>query len=148
MPDTAQSAVSIELSRRFDAPPERVFDAWVSKSWCEWMGPAGTRCEIMELEPRVGGRFHLRCIMQDGRTVDLTGQYREMIRPERLVMNLIGDCTRFDTVLTITFRRDGKGTLMTLRQEGFPDPAIRDGFIRGWSGPGNAFDRLAKVLAV
>jgi uncharacterized protein YndB with AHSA1/START domain len=57
MPDTAQAAVSIELSRRFDAPPERVFDAWVSKSWCEWMGPAGTRCEVVELEPRLVAAF-------------------------------------------------------------------------------------------
>lgn len=31
---TIPSLVSLELSHRFDAPPERVFDAWVTEDWC------------------------------------------------------------------------------------------------------------------
>jgi hypothetical protein len=51
-------------------------------------------------------------------------------------MNLIGDCTRFDTMLTITFQHDGKGTLMTLRQEGFPESGDPRRFRPGLVGAG------------
>ncbi|HVA35894.1 MAG TPA: SRPBCC domain-containing protein [Stellaceae bacterium] len=142
----AMQEVSLELSHRFDAPPDRVFDAWVTKTWCEWLGPAVARCELVAMDPRVGGQFHVRMHMPD-RVVDITGEYRELKRPERLVMSWIGDCTRFDTTITVTFRRDGAGTLMTLRQEGFKDPTVRDGFVQGWSAPGNSFDKLERVLA-
>lgn len=142
----AGTELSLELSRRFDAPPGRVFDAWITKSWCEWLGPAVARCELVAMDPRVGGTYHLRMHMPD-RVVEITGEYREIKRPERLVIRWIGDSTRFDTTITVTFKRDGQGTLMTLRQEGFKEPTVRDGFAQGWSAPGNSFDKLAQLLA-
>lgn len=141
----AGTELSLELSRRFDAPPERVFDAWMTKSWCEWLGTAVARCELVAMNPRVGGAFHLRMHLPD-RVVELTGEYHEIKRPERLVISWIGDGTRFDTTITVIFKRDGQGTLMTLRQEGFKDPTVRDGFVRGWSAAGNSFDKLARLL--
>ncbi len=142
----AESNLVLELSRRFDAPPERVFDAWVTKDWCEWMGPAGSRCTLVALDARIGGSFHLRMTLADGRVSEITGTYRELVRPERLSMVWGGDCTRFGTSLTVTFRRDGTGTLMTLCQEGLPDPTIRGNFENGWAGVGCSFDRLAALL--
>ena len=47
----------------------------------------------------------------------------------------------------MTFRPDGDGTLMTLRQDGFVDKAMRDGIETGWTGPGGSFDKLAGLLA-
>lgn len=143
----ADSGLTLELTRHFDATPERVFDAWVTKDWCEWMGPAGSRCALVSMDLRTGGSFHLRMTLPDGRVQDVTGNYREMIRPERLVMTWTGDCTRFGTSLSLNFRRDGKGTLMTLRQEGLTDPTLHGNFKAGWSAPGNSFDRLAQHLA-
>lgn len=98
------------------------------------------------MDPRVGGAFHLRMHMPN-RVVDLTGAYREIKRPTRLVISWIGDCTRFDTTITVTFKREGQGTLMTLRQEGFKNPTVRDGFVQGWSAAGNSFDKLTRLLA-
>lgn len=141
----AGAELSLEISRRFDAPPEHVFDAWVTEDWCVWLGPATARCELVAMDPRVGGAFHLRMHLSD-RVVDLTGEYREIKRPERLVISWVGDRTRFDTTITVTFKRDGQGTLMTLRQEGFKDQGVRDGFVQGWSAPGNSFDKLAQLL--
>jgi uncharacterized protein YndB with AHSA1/START domain len=37
--------IELELTRHFDAPPEQVFDAWLSKSWGDWAGPAGVKGE-------------------------------------------------------------------------------------------------------
>ena len=41
----------LELKRHFDAPPQQVFDAWLSRSWGEWAGPPGVRGEVLTLEP-------------------------------------------------------------------------------------------------
>lgn len=142
----APTTVSLELAHHFDAPPEHVFDAWVTEDWCAWIGPAAARCELVAMDPRVGGAFHLRMHLPD-RVVDLTGEYLEIKRPERLVISWIGDGARFDTTITVTLKRDGQGTLMTLRQEGFKDPSVRDGFKQGWAAPGNSFDKLARLLA-
>ena len=140
-------ALTLELSRRFNASPERVFDAWVSNSWGEWLPPAGARCRVAELEPRVGGRYRLQMQMGDGRDVAISGTYREITRPTKLVLDWTGNYNQRMTVLTITFRPDGAGTIMTLRQEGFPDEALRDGYKSGWSGPGGSFDKLEQFLS-
>ncbi|MGH6968948.1 MAG: SRPBCC family protein [Stellaceae bacterium] len=143
---TVPSAVSFKIAHRFDAPPERVFDAWVTEDWCAWLGPAAARCELVAMDPRVGGAFDLRIHLPD-RVVDITGEYREIKQPERLVISWIGDRTRFDTTIIVIFKRDGQGTLMTLCQEGFKDSAVRDGFVQGWSAAGNSFDKLVQLLA-
>ena len=39
MNGVAEPHLSLDLSRRFEAPPERVFDAWLSKEWGEWLPP-------------------------------------------------------------------------------------------------------------
>ena len=144
---TDQSALSLEISRRFEAPPERVFDAWLSKEWSEWLPPASARCEVKELEPRVGGRYLVRMTMPDDRTVEIFGAYREIHRPVKLVFSWTGNYNNQETIITVTFRSDGTGTMMTLRQDGFPDVGLRDGYHAGWTGPGGSFDKLACVLA-
>src|SRR5260370_1425749 len=59
MNSVAESSLSLEISRRFDAPPERVFDAWLGKEWGEWLPPRGARCKVDRIEPRVGGQYHV-----------------------------------------------------------------------------------------
>lgn len=147
MSTTAKSTSSLELSRHFAATPERVFDAWLGRRWAEWLPPRGARCTVMELDTRVGGHFRLGMAMPDGREVELFGMFREIARAERLVFTWTGNYDNRQTVVTVTFRPDGAGTLMTLRQDGFADPAFRDGYRAGWSGEGGAFDKLAVFLA-
>ena len=50
------------------------------------------------------------------------------------------------TLLTITFQAQGAGTLLTLRQEGFVEPQMQQGYIRGWAGEGGSFDKLTHLL--
>ncbi len=142
-----QSLLSLEISRRFDAPPERVFDAWLGKEWCDWLPPAKATCEIAKLEPVVGGRYLVLMTMPDGRKVEIAGAYREIIRPTKLVLTWTGNYNRQETVITVTFRKDGQGTLMSLRQDGFPDAGLRDGYNAGWTSSGGSFDKLAQLLA-
>lgn len=60
MSDADGSTFSLEISRWLDAPPESVFDAWLSKNWGEWLAPLGAHCEVIALEPHIGGSYHVR----------------------------------------------------------------------------------------
>jgi glutathione S-transferase len=143
----AESALSLEISRRFDAPPERVFDAWLSKEWGEWLPPRGARCEVILIEPRIGGRYQVGMTMLDGRTVEISGVYRELVRPEKLVFTWAGNSNSQETIITLTFQADGTGTQMKMRQDGFADAPLRDGYNSGWSGENGSFDKLDAFLA-
>jgi glutathione S-transferase len=139
-----ETAPVLELSRRFAAPPERVFDAWLWPRWGEWLGPAGVRCEAASGDARVGGAFKMTMIQADGRITDISGVYLEMKRPTTLAFTWLG-CSG-ESLIRLDFRRDGDGTLMTMRQTGFAAES-RDGFVAGWAGEGASFDRLAALLA-
>jgi uncharacterized protein YndB with AHSA1/START domain len=143
----AESSLSLELSRRFDAPPERVFDAWLGKEWGEWLPPRAARCSVTRIEPRVGGRYHLTMTMADGRNIEISGQYRQVLRPTKLVFTWFAHYNDQETLITLDFRRDGNGTLMTFRQDGFRDAQLRDGYGGGWNGPSGSFDKLDAALA-
>jgi uncharacterized protein YndB with AHSA1/START domain len=147
MNDVAARTLSLDLTRSFAAPPERVFDAWLGTAWGEWLPPRGARCTVTLMEPHVGGRYVVSMTMPDGRMIEITGVYREIDRPRRLSLTWTGNYNNQETVITISFRADGPGTLMTLRQEGFSSPDLRDGYANGWSGEGGSFAKLDVLLA-
>jgi uncharacterized protein YndB with AHSA1/START domain len=129
----------LEMTRVFDAPPERVFDAWLDKSWGEWVGPPGVKGEVTQLQPKVGGSY---CIIMHRESGDLTvgGTYKEIVRPSRLVMSWTWDGEEVNTLITLTFKPKGKGTELHMRHEGFSSAERRDGHNFGWTG---TFDKLA-----
>jgi uncharacterized protein YndB with AHSA1/START domain len=147
MNSVAELPLSLELSRRFDAPPERVFDAWLGKEWGEWLPPRGAQCKVTSIEPRVGGRYHVAMNMADGRSIEISGEYRELRRPTKLVFTWFAHYSDQETLITLNFRPDGDGTLMTFRQEGFGDAQSRDGYGGGWNGPNGSFEKLDAILA-
>ena len=146
MSETMDKGLTLELSRRFDATPEQVFDAWTGPRWAEWLPPRDARCEVTRIEPHVGGHFAVVMTMADDRVIEVAGVYREVKRPERLAFTWAGNYNNQETLLTLTFQPDGAGTRMTLRQTGFQDPGLRDGYGVGWSGEGGSFDKLAAML--
>lgn len=141
------NALSLEISRRFKAPPERVFDAWLGEKWGAWLPPKQARCDVVAMDPVVGGAYLVRMVMPDGRIVEISGRYKEIVRPTKLALTWKGDYHPHETLITVIFHADGDGTLMTLRQEGFAEAAMRDGYVSGWTGEGGSFDKLAQALA-
>ena len=138
--------LNLHLNRYFDAAPEQVFDAWLTRDWGLWLPPAGAICEVVQIDPRPGGQYRVRMTMSDGRQVDIGGTYQVIDRPRRLSLTWLGSYSDHETVIELSFRAEGDGTMMTLRQTGFPDPAAREGFERGWSGPTGSFDKLEAHL--
>ncbi len=134
---------TLEITRHFDAPPERVFDAWLQDGWGAWIGPREATGEIVLLEPRVGGRYQAS-ILYDGRTMSLSGVYREFQRPEKIRMTWKWGHDPQETEITLSFRPKGTGTELTLRQTGFASTERRDGHVGGWNV---TLEKLAEYLA-
>ena len=123
--DVIDRPVTLELSRRFAAAPERVFDAWLGKAWGEWLGPAGCACEVVRMDAQVGGTYLLRMTMPDGREMETTGTYQEIDRPHLLVLTFGGCFNARRDAANRHVPPDGYGTLMTLHQQGFQDEMSR-----------------------
>jgi uncharacterized protein YndB with AHSA1/START domain len=133
----------LEMTRTFDATPERVFDAWLSKSWGEWAGPPGVKGEVLQLEPKVGGKYKIVMHRPDGGTLTVSGTYKEITRPSRLVMSWKWEQEETDTLITLTLTPKGKGTMLHMRHEGFANRERRDSHNNGWTG---TLDKLEVYL--
>lgn len=84
--------------------------------------------------------------MPDARVVEITGVYREVTRPSKLVFTWFADYNRQETLITMTFRPQGKGTAMHSRQQGVPTAEMRDRYSGGWGGANGSFDKVARCL--
>ncbi len=137
------------ITRTFDAPPSLVFKAWIdSDAVAAWQGPRGFKTTVVFSDLRPGGRYRLHMLGPDGDHW-LQGTWREIREPERLVFTSCwtdgdGNAKGPETLMTLTFERQGAGTNFTLRQEGFESVTARDMHRGGWN---SALDCLGEYLA-
>lgn len=153
------------IGRTFDAPRERVFDAWTDAGrLTRWWGPKGFTNPICETDPRPGGSYRIVMHSPEGVDYPIKGVYREVVRPLRLMMT--DDCSEhpedwldqvnpgrpkgegLEALSTVTFADEGGRTKLTIRTL-FSSPEIRDrmvkmGMEQGWS---ESLDRLGDLLA-
>jgi len=137
---------SLTINRRFKAAPSKVFAAWTDPEKVKrWMGPGEVKALRVESDPRTGGRY--RWVMQapSGEEHDVSGVYREVIPNEKLVFTWAWKSTpERESLVTVTFKGDGDGTLMTLMHEQFFDEEARDRHEGGWKG---AMEKMEAYLA-
>ena len=80
----------------------------------------------------------------DGEHHDVSGAYREFIPNEKLVFTWAWKTTpERESLVTLTFKPDGDGTLFTMLHEQFFDETARDSHNKGWTG---AIDKLEIYL--
>jgi len=142
---SAELSTTLTMTRRFEATPQRVFEAWLDPEQVAlWMGPRGFRADVSELDARTGGAYAITMHMSDGSSVRVSGVYKEITRYTRLVFTWKWQNDMQDTQVTLTFKTVGKATDMTLEHTGFPNRAQRDNHTQGWIG---CLDKLAELLA-
>jgi uncharacterized protein YndB with AHSA1/START domain len=143
---TVTTKPSLTIKRRFNAAPAKVFSAWTDPEKVKrWMGPGETVTVRAENDARVGGRYRVVMRAPNGDEHDVGGVYREVVPNEKLVFTWAWKSTpERESLVTITFKSDGAGTLMTLTHEQFFDEEARDHHQFGWDG---AMLKLEKYLA-
>ena len=139
---------SLTLKRRIEASPGQVYSAWADpKKIVHWFGPAQAANGTMraDMDVRVGGRFRIDFKDVDGAYHEVGGAYQEVVPNERLVFSWAWHSTpERESLVTVTFKPDGDGTMLTLLHERFFDQKARDGHERGWTG---TLEKLARYLA-
>ena len=151
----------LTITRIFDAPREKVWQAWTSPEEIKkWWGPKYFTAPVSKIDLRVGGKY-LSCMRgPDGKDYWSTGVYRELVPMERIVVTdsfadekgnvvpashygMTGDFP-LELLVTVTFEELGNKTKMVLRHEGIPLGMMREMTETGWS---ESFDKLAENIA-
>lgn len=137
---------SLTIKRRFNAPPEKVFSAWTDpQKVMRWMGPRDVEAVHAEGDARKGGRYRWVMKSPDGEEHDVSGVYREFIPNEKLAFTWAWKTMpERESLVTLTFKRDGEGTLFTLHHEQFFDEDARDRHNAGWT---SALEKLDKFVS-
>jgi uncharacterized protein YndB with AHSA1/START domain len=142
----------LEMERRYDAPPERVFAAWTEPDRMKhWWGPAGWTIPHSEADLRPGGAFRYAMRSPEGEEHIVEGTIAE-IDPPRLyvtVSELGGDGAhppvRVETIVTFE-DRDG-GTLVRIVTVATAAPDMIDAATEGMDEhTSEHLDRLGAYL--
>jgi uncharacterized protein YndB with AHSA1/START domain len=141
---------SFTTRRIVDAPRELVFQAFTK---CEhlkrWMGPRSLTMVSCETDLRPGGRYRFVFRSPDGNEVGFSGEFREIVRPERIVRTFvyepIPDAAALETLeLEET---DGRTTIRTTTVHKTVEN--RDGHVGSGleGGMSDGYARLDELLA-
>ncbi|MCP4315544.1 MAG: SRPBCC domain-containing protein [Hyphomicrobiales bacterium] len=135
------------IERTISASIEKVFDAWINPELLvQWWGPEGMSIPKHTLDVREGGTWETTMRNADGGEVVVSGVYKAIDRPNRLVFTWAWtqpDGTRGEeTEISVTFAAVDGGTKMTLDQRTFAEVDNRDNHGMGWQSSFNCLDQL------
>jgi len=103
----------LTMTRRYDAAREEVWAAWTEPArLAKWWGKRGWHVDpaTVEMDVRPGGRFALTSEDARGTRMSQVAVYREVVEPERLVLDEpAGDNWHGGAVTTVTFTDLGDG---------------------------------------
>src|SRR5947208_14779951 len=84
--EAATTDRELTLTRVLDAPRELVFRMWTDPQHvAKWWGPMGFTNPVCEMDVRAGGALRIVMRAPDGTEHAMTGTYREVVAPVRLV---------------------------------------------------------------
>jgi len=140
---------SLTLVRRITARPSIVFDALTKTGrHRQLVGPRRRPVLVAETDPQVGGGFRVRFRMLDGSEHESSGEYLEVVKPERLSMSWrwtggVEDPGK--SLVEIRLRAIVEGTELTFTHSRLRDEESRRGHEEGWTG---ALDKLQRHFLV
>ena len=139
---------SLTLTRRFRARPEKVWAAWTDpEKLIGWFCTTKARTGSLraELDVRVGGRYRISFEMESGEYSEVGGLYRELVPNAKLVFTWAWHSTpERESLVTVSIKPDGPGSLMLFTHEQFFDETARDNHAKGWN---ELFEQLEACLA-
>jgi uncharacterized protein YndB with AHSA1/START domain len=140
----------IRVEREFDAPRDRVFEAYTDPELLsEWWGPRDTTTIVDHMDVRTGGTWRFIVRMASGEETAFRGVYRDVTPPERIVQTFEWEgMPGHVSVETATFEELGDRTKVTIISL-FHTGEERDGMIASGMerGLGESYARLDELLA-
>ena len=136
---------SLTLVRHIKARPSIVFDAMTTpEGIANWWGPDSGPVLIAESDVRVGGRFRVRFRMLDGTEHESSGEFVELVRPERICMTWRwkgGQEDPGESRIAIVLRAITGVTELTFTHSLLHDEQTRRNHEEGWIGALNKLER-------
>jgi uncharacterized protein YndB with AHSA1/START domain len=137
----------LTIVRRFGAAPAEVYAAWTRPELLAlWFGPRHTRVESAEADARVGGRFRVVLVEDNGARHEVSGAYDEVEPERKLVFGWLWSEQPPERTsrVTVRFRPVPEGTELTLVHDRFADPETATRHRRGWT---ESIERLSARFA-
>ena len=133
---TTSNTNTIRLHRVLQAPPERVYRAFLdANAMVKWLPPNGFTGQVHHLDAKVGGTYSMSFTnFTTGKSHSFGGEYLELTPNER-----IRHTDRFDDPnlpgemqTTITLKQVSVGTELNIVQEGVPGVIPPEACYLGW----------------
>jgi uncharacterized protein YndB with AHSA1/START domain len=143
----------VTLSRVFDASRERVWEMWTqAEHMAKWWGPKGFTNPVCDLDARPGGKIRIDMMAPDGTVYPMTGTFRDVFAPERLVFMAQAEDqdgnALLESLTTVTFEQQGGKTKVTVHASAVGiapvAPQMLAGMEAGWT---QSLEKLAAVFA-
>ncbi|MEX2263581.1 MAG: SRPBCC family protein [Bryobacteraceae bacterium] len=142
----------IVMTRVFDAPRHLVFDALTTpellKRWL--LGSPGWSLTVCEIDLKVGGAYRFVWRSADGTEMGMSGVYREIVPPERVVATESFDKPWYpgQGLVTHSLVEQGGRTTLTLTVR-YESREARDTVLKSpmEQGVAASYDKLAELLA-
>jgi uncharacterized protein YndB with AHSA1/START domain len=108
------------IERTFQFSKEIIWEAWTDRdSFATWFGTDKVKMKDVKLDVKVGGNWKGTMVMPDGSETIWSGVYREVRKPDKLVMDLTDEQPPGDfETYTLTLKGQGTTTQMSLSQTG------------------------------
>ena len=137
----------LQIRKTLPATPERVFRAFTDVEVLKkWWGPEGFTTPMAELDVRVGGSYRIAMKPPEGEVLFLSGVYREVVPPEKLVFtwNWEGEGAAMgESLVTVEIHGRGEMTELVVTHEAFPSIEVRDQHDQGWT---SHLNRIASAV--
>jgi uncharacterized protein YndB with AHSA1/START domain len=129
--------LSLEIERVLPVTRAVVFAAFSDPDeLAKWWGPERFTVPSLEFSPQVGAGYRIEMQPPEGDPFHLTGEFREVDPPARLVYTFAWeppDPDDVETVVELSFRDLGQSTEVVLIQGPFKTEARRELHRNGWA---------------
>lgn len=138
---------TLDMRRYYAAPVALMWRLWTDPAhFARWWGPEGARCSRCEIDLQPGGAWITTITSPDCTMHTVSGVYREVVAPERLVYTWgwHGEAGRgHESTVTVTLRAVGDGCEVCVLHENLGQDQP-DRHLSGWS---SALECLADLIA-
>jgi uncharacterized protein YndB with AHSA1/START domain len=142
---------TIRIIRDFDAPPDKVFRAWIEPELVvQWLGPKSTEMRIEQWDARTGGNYRYTALQDGEEVAAFYGSFHEVRPSERLVQTFTWEGMPDGVSLeTMTFEDLGGGRTRTIGLSVVDNLEGRDAIMASGMevGVNEGYEKLDALLA-